>query len=204
MKMNRPEEILHALKTGEQGAFKAFFEEYHDSLLLFATSILKDVDAAEDVVQESFVNFWVGRRFEQVSGALDHYIFRAVRNEALQYLRDRQRRALRHASLAPGIETDASRIEEEIALETDRLYAAIHRLPEERRRIFMMICVEGMKYQEVADRLGISINTVKKQMERAFHFLREVLKNQPFSALLLFFLKKLSLPVTLTCHRGIF
>jgi RNA polymerase sigma-70 factor (ECF subfamily) len=202
--MNRPDEILQALKHGERGAFETFFEEYHGSLLLFATRVLNDADAAADVVQECFVNFWAGRRYEQVSGSLEHYMFHAVKNGALKYLRDQRRRALRHenATRESGREPPPTP-EEEITLETERLYAAIHRLPAERRRVFTMVCVEGMKYQEVADSLDISLNTVKKQMTRAFHFLREALKERPFPSLLLFLLKKNLFPVTRTRHRGI-
>ena len=56
--MNRSEEILAALKKGEKSAFQAFFSEYYEVLVLFATGILKDVDAAEDVVQDCFVRLW--------------------------------------------------------------------------------------------------------------------------------------------------
>ena len=57
--------------------------------------------------------------------------------------------------------------------EMEILYAAINQLPLERRRVFMMICAEGMKYQDVADALGFSINTVRTQMGRSMKFLRE-------------------------------
>lgn len=52
-----------------------------------------------------------------------------------------------------------------------------------------MICAEGMKYQDVADALGVSINTVRTQMGRSMKFLREKLKDQVFSSLLCFWLK---------------
>lgn len=62
--MNRSEEILAALKKGEKSAFQAFFSEYYEVLVLFATGILKDVDAAEDVVQDCFVNVWENRHLK--------------------------------------------------------------------------------------------------------------------------------------------
>ena len=79
--------------------------------------------------------------------------------------------------------------EEEEATETyneelEVLYAAIRQLPEERRKIFTLICLEGKKYQEVADMLQISINTVKTQMGRSFQFLRKMLGNHRFLILL--------------------
>jgi RNA polymerase sigma-70 factor (ECF subfamily) len=201
--MNPSDEILQALKNGERGAFDRLFEAYYGPLVLFATGILNDVAAAEDVVQEGFVDFWSRGRFEGVTGSLENYMFHAVKNGALKYIRGQRRRELRHEHLARETRHD-SPPEEEAALETERLYAAIHRLPDERRRVFMMICVEGLKYQEVADRLDISVNTVKKQMGRAFLFLREALKDRPFTALLFFFLQKIHFPVTRIYHHGTF
>ena len=77
----------------------------------------------------------------------------------------------------------------------EKLYLAIEMLPEERRRILHMVCMEGMKYQEVADCLGISINTVKTQMGRAFQFLRRALGADDALILVLFFKKIVS-----CCH----
>ena len=72
------------------------------------------------------------------------------------------------------------------------MYLAIETLPEERKRVLHMVCMEGMKYQEVADRLGISINTVKTQMGRAFQFLRRALGADDTLILVLFFKKMFS------------
>ena len=77
----------------------------------------------------------------------------------------------------------------------EKLYLAIETLPEERKRVLHMVCMEGMKYQEVADCLGISINTVKTQMGRAFQFLRRALGADDALILVLFF-KKLFSAVT--------
>ena len=84
--------ILAALKSGEENAFKEFFMEYHDILVLFATHILKNVDAAEDVVQECFMNIWENSLFNRLSNGLDKYMFQLVKNAALNDLRGSKRR----------------------------------------------------------------------------------------------------------------
>ena len=90
----------------------------------------------------------------------------------------------------------AEREEEETAfedLETDRLeflFSIIDKLPEERRKIFLMVSVKNMKYQEVADVLGISVNTVKTQLVRSIRFLREQINNDLFFTLFFFLLEK--------------
>lgn len=180
--MQRSEEILAALKSGEENAFKEFFMEYHDILVLFATHILKNVDAAEDVVQECFMNIWENSLFNRLSNGLDKYMFQLVKNAALNDLRGSKRREARHEKAMTELP-----LSEELPKDDDQielLYATINQLPPERRRIFMMICAEGKKYQDVADQLQISINTVRTQMVRSLKFLREKLKDQMFSILL--------------------
>lgn len=188
--MNRSGEILVALKKGEKSAFKAFFSEYYDVLVLFATGILKNVDTAEDVVQDCFVNVWENSHFERLTDGLDRYMFHLVKNAALNELRGAQRRELRHekamTEMPLNTEVEDGYGEQD---EMEALYTAINQLPPDRRRVFMMISAEGMKYQDVADALGISINTVRTQMGRSLKFLRESLKGQLFTSLLFLWLK---------------
>ncbi len=181
--MKRAEEILAALKNGEKKAFKTFFSEYHDVLVLYATNILKDVDAAEDVVQDCFMNVWENSLYDNLSDGLDKYMFHLVKNAALNDLRGSKRREARHEKMMAEIPT-VEIMKEDEQTEIEILYSAINQLPPERRRIFMMICAEGKKYQEVADQLQISINTVRTQLMRSLKFLREKLKEQMISILL--------------------
>lgn len=175
--------ILESLKKEDRSAFRELFDAYYDALILFANHLLNNAEAAEDVVQDCFVDFWISRRFEHLDSGIGKYLFQSVKHAALNDLRGCRRREKRHASLQQEIS------EEEEATETyneelEVLYAAIRQLPEERRKIFTLICLEGKKYQEVADMLQISINTVKTQMGRSFQFLRKMLGNHRFLILL--------------------
>ena len=79
--------------------------------------------------------------------------------------------------------------EEEAGQEIELLYRMINRLPDECRKIFLMAALDDMKYQEIADALQISVNTVKTQMKIALRFLREHLNKDSFSSILLFFVE---------------
>lgn len=158
---------------------------------MFANYWLNDPEAAEDTVQECFVDFWVNKRFENLSSGLDKYIFASVKHAALNYLRGNRRREERHAVVAGNWKEDGGEVAELNEEEIEYLYMTINRLPEERRRIFMMVCLEGRKYQEVADLLGISVNTVRTQMGRAFQFLRVALDKRRFSMFLLIVLERI-------------
>jgi len=159
-------------------------------LLLFATQLLGDAEEAADVVQECLVDFWVNQRFQKLRESLERYLFSAVKHGCLNYLRNTRRREDRQEWVKE--ELYYEECEENVEL-IEQLYLAIEALPEERRKILHMVCIEGMKYQAVADQLGISINTVKTQLSRAFQYLRGNLKKEVLSLLITFFKKKSSI-----------
>lgn len=185
------DDILILMKEGKECAFRYLFEIYYETLVMFANYWLNDPEAAEDTVQECFVDFWVNKRFENLSSGLDKYIFASVKHAALNYLRGNRRREERHAVVAGNWKEDGGEVAELNEEEIEYLYMTINRLPEERRRIFMMVCLEGRNYQEVADLLGISVNTVRTQMGRAFQFLRVALDKRRFSMFLLIVLERI-------------
>ena len=175
-------------KNPEEETFKTFFLKYHDVLVLYAASILKNVDAAEDVVLGCFVQAWESSLYKKLSDGLDKYMFHVVKNAALNELRDCKRRKTRHEKMMEGMPV-AEIMHEDEQTEIDVLYFAINQLPPERRRIFMMVYAEGKKYKEVAEHLQISINTVRTQLSRSLKFLREKLEGHMFTILLLYFRK---------------
>lgn len=81
-------------------------------------------------------------------------------------------------------ETEDFRFSLEEMEEREEIQKAINLLPEQCRLIFTLCCLENMKYQEVADKLGISINTVRTQMTRAFKSLRDTLSGKTFTSIL--------------------
>ena len=186
--MTQAERVRQA-QAGDVDAFCALYTAYQQKLFHYAYYKLGNVQDAEDVVQDCFVNVWENRHFEKLADGLDRYMFHLVKNAALNDLRGTQRRELRHEKVMAEMASENENRGEGELHEMEILYAAINQLPLERRRVFMMICAEGMKYQDVADSLGVSINTVRTQMGRSMKFLREKLKDQVFSSLLCFWLK---------------
>lgn len=178
------------MKKTQEKTFKTFFLKYYDVLVLYATNILKNVDAAEDVVLNCFVHIWENSLYENHSDRLDKYMFKAVKNAALNDLRDSKRRKARHEKMMEEMPV-AEIMQEDEQAEIEILYLTINLLPPERRRIFMMVYAEGKKYKEVADQLQISINTVRTQLTRSLKFLREKLGEQEFTILLFFFKKSI-------------
>ena len=158
-------------------------DHFSDGVYRFILKMCKSKEMAEDVVQDCFMNVWENSLYNNLSDGLDKYMFHLVKNAALNELRGSKRREVRHEKMMAEMPV-VEMMKEDEQTEIDILYTTINQLPPERRRIFMMVCAEGKKYQEVADQLQISINTVRTQLMRSLKFLREKLKEQMFSILL--------------------
>lgn len=188
--MTKADTILELFKTDERKAFQLLYDTYFETLVLFANQVTGDAEAAEDIVQDCFVKFWMNKPFATLPSGLDKYVFQAVKFSSLNYTRGDQRKRNLHENVTREMMADEEAPDE---TETDMLemvYRMVDLLPEERRNVFLMVFVDGMSYQEVADKLQISKNTVKTQLSRSLKFLRETLKERYNSFLLYFLLKK--------------
>ncbi|MBS0031433.1 RNA polymerase sigma-70 factor [Chitinophaga sp. 22321] len=151
------------------------FNKYYEVLCQFAYSIVKNNDAAKDIVQDFFVKYWEKYLHQGQPDNFEAYAYVSIKNRCLNYLESEQVR-LRHQ---PGIERmfysgddlQPGNVENENY--SIKLLKAINQLPEQRRRIFTMSAIDGLKYLEIAAQMNISINTVKTQIRKAYLFLRQ-------------------------------
>lgn len=174
---------LSSSPNGESSArhvdadFEALFYEFHAPLCTFAYRYVLSREVAEELVQEVFLHLWEHRERLPERSRAKPYLFRAVRNAAMSYLRHQGvvRRAEADTltlfySARPTADADAHSAELAEALQR-----AIARLPERCRLVFTLSREQGMKYTEVAEALGISVKTVEMQMGRAYKALRQYL-----------------------------
>ena len=140
-------------------------------LCMFALHYLQDADLVEDVVQECFTVLW--EKLEQGADVANRraYLYMSVRNRCLDHLR---RKGLPTESLKPygtyGI-IDDDDAEERSVMEA-KLWTAIDSLPEKCRQVFLMSKRDGLKYEEIAEELGLSVNTVRNQISKALNVLK--------------------------------
>jgi len=176
------DQLMTGIKRGEVNSFKQFFENFYPSLCLFANKYTRDPDISLDIVQEAFVYFWNKKKdFSSIRSAKS-YLFKYVKNRGLNYLRDQEKqKGLNYEQLDSEIFFRDNLIEEETY---QAIYDAIKYLPPQGQKV-IELSLDGLKNQEIAFELDISINTVKTIKLRAFKVLREKLKNNVFALFLL-------------------
>lgn len=170
-------ELLARLRGGDTTAFDAIFRAHYALLVRVAESMLHERATAEEIAQDVMLELWRRREQLDVTESVRGYMLQATRNRALNHLRHR---AIERRSEPQIVESaarvplaDAATREGEIEA---AIRAAIADLPERCRAVFELSRVEGLKYAEIATRLGISVKTVEVQMGKALRVLRERLK----------------------------
>lgn len=167
--------IFRKMQRGDTSALEYFYQEYMELLYYRALGYVKDPAVAEDIVQEVFIRFWDNRHKWDISVSVPAYLSRAVVNSCKDFL-DHQNVHLRYEkeyiSVNP-VEFEMNYDAEELDALRERLNVFIDSLPEKCREIFILACVEGLKYREVAERLDVSVNTVKTQVKSAYTKLRD-------------------------------
>ena len=136
------------------------------SICLFALHYLKDIDDAEDTVQDCFMELWRRKDRGVDASGLKSYLYSMVRNRCIDTLK---KDSLIDSNVQPSdLEEILSDEEcEEWAYDEARMWTAIDSLPEKCREVFLLAKREGLKYEEIAVRMGISVHTVKNQMSKA-------------------------------------
>ena len=153
-------------------SFEVLFREQFKGLHAYATTILKDEDAAEDVVQNTFLKLWNMWETRNIPEAPAAYLYRSVYNESLNILKHQQVKKAHQQFTLHTASGEAARSAGNLRELEAKLDAALRELPEQCRTIFQMSRFEELKYREIADRLGLSVKTIEAQMGKALRILR--------------------------------
>lgn len=174
-------ELCARLKQGDTKAFDTIFKKYFQMLCIYAADILKSREAAEEMVQDIFVKLWNVKDAIDFNVSLKAYLFRMVHNRCLNYVRDHPNQntiSLEDVISRVKIMEIESPHTYDIVLKSqieEDLEIAIQDLPDQCKEIFFMARYKGNSYSEIAEKLNISVSTVKTQMIRAMDKLKSSL-----------------------------
>lgn len=187
MSLQQESELLQQLIQGDAGAFRQLYEHYQGRIFLFAYRFTKSKDAAEEVVQEVFVKLWEKREQINIEKNFSAYIIRVTRNLILDglkkaaYDKKMQQQILHHMRALR--DTTA---EELLNKELERLHKqAIDALSPQKKTIYLLSREEELTYEQIAEKLGISRNTVRNHMADALQTIREYISSHPDLACLM-------------------
>jgi RNA polymerase sigma-70 factor (ECF subfamily) len=176
--------LIERIMAGDEGALSALYDRYSGMLYAMLLRILKDTGAAEEVLQDLFLQLWRGAaRFDASRGSLGGWLLVIGRNRALSRLRGKQRREFVtddgegfsiEALPAPGnLEDEAARMEL-----MDRLRGALAALPAEQREAVELAYFEGMTQTEIAARTQCPLGTVKSRVRAAMQTLKQLFDDE--------------------------
>ena len=180
------EKILRMFGETEEKAFRLLYDTYYKTLVLFANQVVNDKEVAKDIVHDVFLVVLKNKKSLDVSYSLKSYLFTLSKNYALNYLKHLRVVAMNEREVIEALENaddELDAYEQRVA----RLNEKLAELPDKQRQVLMKCFVDGQKYRDVADELGISVNSVKTHISRGLKFLRNELKEE---MVMLFMLKR--------------
>ena len=189
------EQLVDSINRGELEAFRQLYKEFYPSLCIYAKNFTRNKEIAEEVVQDVFISIWERKGHLNIESSFKSFLFVSVRNGCLNHLKHLQvinkfnvyyTQLLKDAQELFNVSQEtgdsllfASELEEKIL-------KVIESLPEKCRRIFIMSRFDCLGHQGIADKLGVSINTVHRQTSIALEKLRSAVKNYLIIFLLIF------------------
>lgn len=187
------EEIMEKIVQGNKRAFEQLFREWYVRLCLYAESIIRDSDQAEDLVQGLFCKLWERREKVDVHESVKSYLYRSVYNSALNALKHEKVKLdflefIRKHNKDEENNTEYFFDKDNQNAVLKEINRVVDTLPQQCREIFLLSRFSGKKSADIACELDISVRTVETQLYRAMKRLREELSHLRNSEILFLFL----------------
>lgn len=188
MKCLQPEDLLNEFLKGDVAAFTKIVKMYNRPLRYFAWTMVKNREAAEEIANDGFFKLWQSRRNFDTLAAVKSFLYVVTRNACLNHVQSARYRyqegmmeTEQLLSSDPDIETRL--IELELL---DTIYHEIEKLPSKQREVFRLTFLEGLKVEEISEKLGITVNAVYLNKSLAIKSLQQVFKGYNIMLYLLF------------------
>jgi RNA polymerase sigma-70 factor (ECF subfamily) len=170
--------LLQALANDDEQAFKALYQKYHQKLFYFIFNFTRSQEAAEDAIQEVFVKVWSERKNLAAISNFNAWIFRIARNHVFNGLKRMAHETLILTEIAKSMQGEQEDVYSLLNYKDIHavLKAGMNELPPQQQLVMQLSREEGLKYEEIGQRLKISPLTVKKHAAQALQYLREKIR----------------------------
>jgi RNA polymerase sigma-70 factor (ECF subfamily) len=158
-------------------SFEVFFKKYYHPACLIALRYVQTEYEAEDIVQETFIHLWEKKEQIHVRQSLKQYLYFAVKNRSINYLKREKQKFGQAENIFELIQSEDDNdnfAEEDLAVQISR---SIELLPPQCKKIFLLAYIDNLTYNQIAESLDLSKNTIKTQMGIAYKILRQRLKS---------------------------
>ena len=169
--------LILRLIGGDEDAFCELYATYKNRLIYFAMRFLKSREYAEDVFQDAFTVVWQSRRFINPDASFSSYLYTIMRNRILNQLRNAaNEEKLKESILSQALDYTEDTKREVMLNDLKSLIShALQQLTPRQREIFEMSREAQLSHKEIADKLGISINTVQEHISTSLKLIRTYL-----------------------------
>jgi RNA polymerase sigma-70 factor (ECF subfamily) len=176
--VNNDQQLAARLRDSDHNAFEELYAAYHQPMYSTACKYLKSTTAAEDAVHEAFVKVWLHRGQLDASLGVRNFLFKCLKFHVLNVIRDHKSSLSRQYELIYNTSSEHRDTESTVIFNDYRKVVdhAINNLSAQKKKIFRLRSYEGLTNEEVAQQLGLSINTVKFQYAQASKALKHALK----------------------------
>lgn len=172
------QDLLSIIADGDKDAFTNFYLDNFRKLILVSDKYVQNIPVAEELVQDVFLRIWEDQDALLEIKSVKAYLYRSVVNSSINYINRQKSIEKHHLQISENISTEDVDLQDAHNELIVLLYDEIALLPEKCRRVFKMSRLEGMKYRDIANQLGISEKTVENHMGNALKTLRSRILEQ--------------------------
>ena len=178
-KLLEDKDLFSLLKKNDRKAFAEIYKRHNRSLYQLSLFYLKDSELAKDIVQDVFMLLWELRFSICIQTNLGNYLYTTTKNIILKTILEKNKEVMRAYEMEIHFKSIENELQEKIRSEkrATHLYKAIEKLPKQKKEVCLLKLNQNLSNQEIAQQMGVSIQTVKNHYNQSLKFLKFYLQN---------------------------
>ncbi|MNY02306.1 ECF RNA polymerase sigma factor RpoE [compost metagenome] len=171
-------ELLNRLANGDERAFTQLFEAYYKQMGEYVFKLTESLTITEEIVQDAFVKIWIKRESLKELNSFSNYLFILCRNQAFDQLRKKAREHVFQQELERFLTEESGAAESPMDEYRALIDVAVAKLPAQQHKVYILSRYERLKHEEIAAKLQLSTETVKKHIQHAVRFITNDLRSK--------------------------